>query len=164
MNKPSSIRRVCALVVLTAALVGLAGAAPSRAEDVQVTIVAITASDRNQNVNPKLKEIASEVKKRDASLTGYKLERTTSKAVNVGQKESFALVDGATADITVLQKDDSRQRVRLALKAPLVGEITYSTCYDKFFPVVTRYLTTNDRERLIVAVMVKPVAKEKDKK
>jgi hypothetical protein len=156
------MRRPPTLTLLAVCGATLAGA--GRAEDVQVTIVAIKASDRNQDIHPKLEEIAREVKKRDASLTGYKLERTTSKGVNVGQKESFALVDGATADITVLQKDDSKQRVRLALKAPLVGEITYSTCYDKFFPIVTRFLTTNDRERLIVAVMVKQPAKDKDKK
>jgi hypothetical protein len=164
MTPTPHFRRLASLLVLSAGLAGLAAAEPTRAEDVRVTIVAITASDRNQTVDPKLKDIAREVQKRDASLTGFKLDRTTRKAVNVGQKESFALVDAATADITVLQKDDSRQRVRLAVKLPLVGEFTYLTCYDKFFPVVTRYLTANDRERLIVAIMVKPVAKEKEKK
>jgi hypothetical protein len=72
--------------------------------------------------------------------------------------ENFPLVEDASADITVLQ--DDKQRVRLAVKAPLVGEITYQTCYDKFFPIVTRYLTTKDRERLIVAIMVTSATKD----
>ena len=46
-------------------------------------------------------------------------------------------------------------RVRLAVKAPLAGEITYTTCCSKFFPIMTRYLT-KDNERLIIAIMVKP--------
>ena len=73
-------------------------------------------------------------------------------------------MDDATTDITVLGKDDTGERVRLAVKAPLVGEITYLTCYGKFVPIVTRYLTKNDRERLIVAIMVKSMAKDKDKR
>jgi hypothetical protein len=153
-----------ALLVALAAVSAVTAGVGARADDVRVTIVAVAASDRHREVNPKLKEIAREVQKLEAALTGYKLERTTSKPVNVGQKESFALVDGETADITVLTKDDSRQRIRLEVKTPRVGAITYSTCYDKFFPIVTRYLTLNERERLIVAIMVQPAVKEKDKK
>src|SRR5690349_3973744 len=156
------LRRASAMLVLSAAFAGLAAAEPSRADDVRVTIVAVKASDRSHDVNAKLKELAREVQKRDPSLTGYSIAQTTCKAVNVGQKESFKLIgDDVTADITVLQKDDSRQRVRLAVKAPLVGEVTYLTSYDNFSPIATRYLTPNDRERLIVAIMVRPVAKEK---
>src|SRR5207253_2939842 len=115
-------------------------------DDVRVTIVAITASSQHQDVSPKLRDFAREVQKREPSLSGYRLGQTESRSLNFGQKESFRLVDDATTDITLLAKDDSRQRVRLAVKAPLVGEITYLTCYDKFFPIVTRYLTKNDRE------------------
>src|SRR5207237_4954667 len=111
-------------------------------DGLRVTIVAITASDKHRDVNPKLKQIAREVQKHDAALTGFRAGETICKQVGVGQKENFQLkVDEASADITVLQKDDSNQRIRLAVKAPLVGEITYSTCYDKFFPILTRYVT-----------------------
>jgi hypothetical protein len=44
-----------------------------------------------------------------------------------------------------------------------VGEITYSTICGKCFPIVTRF-QTKDRERLIVAVMVRPCNGAKDKK
>jgi len=134
---------------------------PAAGDGIRVTIVAITASDKHRDVDPKLKQLAREVQKQhDPALTGYKLGETVSKPVAVGQKENFKLVDDASADITVLQKDDSNQRIRLAVKAPLVGEITYSTCYDKFFPIITRYTTRADRERLIVAIMVRQTAKD----
>jgi hypothetical protein len=142
-------------------LVALAAGPRARADDVRVTVLAITATSQNQDVNPKLKEIAREVQKHEPSLTGFKLGQTTVKTLNVGQqKVSFDLVDGEKVDITVLAKDDSRQRVTLAFKPPLVGEITYSISYGKYFPLVTRYLTKNDKERLIVAIMVKPVTRE----
>jgi len=134
---------------------------PAANDAIRVTIVAITASDKHSNVDPRLKNLAREVRKQhDQALTGYKLGETVSKPVGVGQKENFKLVDEQSADITVLQKDDTNQRIRLAVKAPLVGEITYSTCYDKFFPILTRYTTRTDRERLIVAIMVRQPGKE----
>jgi len=159
--RPHFIRAALALLLTVAALATVSAGFPAQTDDVRVTILAITASSQHQDVNPKLRDFAREVKKYDSSLSGYRLGQMDSRALNVGQKESFKLVDDATADITVLGKDDNGQRVRLAVKAPLIGEITYLTCYDKFFPIITRYLTKNDRERLIVAIMVKSVAKEK---
>ena len=154
-----------ALLVALGAVSAVTAGVGGRADDVRVTIVSITASDRHNVVDPKLKEVAREVQKHEPQLTGFKLGPVICMPVNVGpNKESFPLVDEEKADITVLGKDDTRQRIRLAVKTPRVGEITYWTCYDKFFPIVTRYLTLNERERLIVAVMVAPTAKEKDKK
>lgn len=141
------------------AAVFLGWAATAWADDVRVTVVAIAASDRNTNVDPKLAEVAREVKKHDSSLSGFRIANTAVKEFNVGQKQSFPLADDAKVDITITAKDDSKQRVKLAVKAPAVGEIVYQTGYDKFFPIVTRQLTTAG-ERLIVAIMVKPVTKE----
>jgi hypothetical protein len=148
------------LLALVGLLAASAGGAADPPDGLRVTIAAITASDRHTSVHPKLTEIAKAVQtvKETAALTGYRLERTTCKPVTVGRMENFPLVEDASADITVLQ--DDKQRVRLAVKAPLVGEITYQTCYDKFFPIVTRYLTTKDRERLIVAIMVTSATKD----
>ncbi|HTK77699.1 MAG TPA: hypothetical protein VL371_20705 [Gemmataceae bacterium] len=134
---------------------------PAANDAIRVTIVAITASDKHTNIDPRLKNLAREVRKQhDQALTGYKLGETVSKPVAVGQKENFKLVDDASADITVLQKDDTNQRIRLAVKLPFVGEITYSTCYEKFFPIITRYTTRTNQERLIVAIMVRQSGKD----
>jgi hypothetical protein len=153
-----------ALVAVFIPAVWLFADPPDRtaSDSVRVTIVAITASDKHQDVNPKLKELAKEVRKREqlGGLTGFRVERNNCKPVTVGQTEKFDLVDDQSVGVTVLQKDDSNQRVRLAVKPPFVGEITYSTVYDKFFPIVTRYLTAKDRERLIVAIMVRQAGKD----
>ena len=153
--------RIRALIAAIVALCLVAGTAPTvRAEDARVTIVTILASTTHQEINDKLKNLAAEVKKHDPSLTGFKLHDTAIKALNVGQKESFNLIADASADVTVLEKYEAKQRVKLLVKPPLVGEITYTIGYNKFFPIVTRFMSGNDR--LIIAIMVQP-PKDKDK-
>jgi hypothetical protein len=138
-----------------------------RAEDVKVTVVAILASDRHKTIDSKLTAIADEVRKRDQSLqsmTGWKIERTTVKSLSLDKKESFPLVGDVSAEITVLSKDDKDKKTKVLIKCPHFGEVTYSTVSDKFFPAVTRYQTEPNKERLIFAVMVKPLPpKDKDK-
>jgi len=148
-----------ALVAVFIPAVWLWADPPDRGDNIRVTIVPILASDKHRDVDPKLKEIAKEVQKRDAALTGFRLAPARAKPVAVGQKENFALVDDASADVTVLQKDDTQQRIRLAVKAPQVGEITYSTCYDKYFPILTR-IATKDGQRLVLAIMVRQAGKD----
>jgi hypothetical protein len=131
----------------------------ARADDAKVTIVAIMASANHQDVDPKLQQIAAEVKKHEQSLTGFKILNSQFKSVNVGQKEKFDLINDQSADVTVVAKHEDNKRIRLTVKPPTVGEITYSICYDKFFPIVTRYMSAN--ERLIIAIMVQP-PKDKD--
>jgi len=153
------------MVGLAAVLGGLpTAAAAARAEERSITVVAVLATDRNNVIDPKVQGIAEEVKKLEPTLTGFRLVRTTNKPVAVGRKESFPLVDAEMLAVQLLQIDppkekDKDERVRLAVKAPLTGEITYSTCCGKFFPILTRYLTKHN-DRLIVAVMVRPAAKK----
>jgi hypothetical protein len=138
-----------------AAGVFLVGAHPrARADDARITVVTILASSNNQDVHPKLAQIASEVKKHEQTLTGFKLLNSQFKDVTVGQKEKFDLLNDVSADVTVLEKDEANKRIRMAVKPPTIGEISYSICYDKFFPIVTRYVSAN--ERLIIAIMVQP--------
>lgn len=127
-----------------------------RAQDVRVTVVAIMATDKNDHVDPKLKDVAKEVRKQEHSLTGFRIGPTISKEINVGQKEAISLFEekGFAADVKLLAKDDTKKRATLEVKPPLVGAITYSTTYNKFFPIVTRAIV--DGERLIIAIMVKP--------
>lgn len=150
---------------LAAALLGLPAAGRvTLAEERNVTVVAVLATDQNAVIDPKVQGIAEEVKKLEPGLTGFRLVRTTNKPVGVGRKESFPLVDAEMLAVQLLQieppkEKDKDERVRLAVKAPLTGEITYTTCCSKYFPILTRYLT-KENERLIVAVMVKPSAKK----
>jgi hypothetical protein len=131
------------------------------AEEVRVVVVEILASDRHANVDKDLKCIAEEVQKKEPTLTGFRQGRMTCKAVTVGAAEKFPLAEGQSATVTVQHGADKNNRVGLKVKPPLIGEITYTTCCGKYFPIVTRY-QTKEGERLIVAIMVKP-CKDKEK-
>lgn len=145
--RPFILAPIAALVVLTCS------GGHAAAQDVRVTVVAILASDRHQNVDSKLQALAAEIKKRDDRLTGFKIDRTTSKPLAIGQKDTFQLISDLTADVTLVQRDEKDNKVRLTVKAPHVGEITYSTSYGKYFPIMTRYQTEKEKEWLILAVM-----------
>jgi hypothetical protein len=129
------------------------------AQDVRVTVVTILASDRNQASDSKLTDVAREIQKREPTLTYCRIGRTGHRDINVGQKEAIKLFDDQdySTDVKLLAKNDSKKRATIEIKPPMVGAISYETCYDKFFPIVTRAVVNG--ERLIIAVMVKPAEK-----
>ncbi|HEX4591619.1 MAG TPA: hypothetical protein VH120_16905 [Gemmataceae bacterium] len=130
-----------------------------QAQDVRVTVVTVLATDKNTDVDPKLKDLKREVMSREPTLTGYRIGKTGHRDINVGQKQAIKLFDDKdySTDVTLVAKDDTRKRVTIEVKAPLVGAIRYDTVYDKFFPIVTPAVV--DGERLIIAYMVKPAGK-----
>ena len=129
----------------------------ARADDskIQVIVVAILATDKNTKIDEKLKEIAKEIQKKEPTLTGFAVERCTCKPVKIGEKEEFPLVDEKIVVVILAEKNEKDNKVSLTIKPPTLGDITYTCCCGKYFPVVTRYVT-KDNERLIIAVMVKP--------
>jgi len=147
------------LLWLLAICSGLMGAAPpGRAEEIRVTVAVILANDRNDGVDCDLKCIAERVQKLHPHLTGFRLEQITLKSLPVGKSEKFALVDDKVATVLVRHAADNQNRIGLTVKAPLQGEIQYTTCCGKFFPIATRYLT-KDKELLIIAIRVQPCKK-----
>jgi hypothetical protein len=147
-------RSSLALLGVAAGLLALAS--PARAaEEVRVTVVAILATDRNQVVDDRLKDIAEEVRKKHPWLTGFRLAIMTCKPMVVGAKDTFELVEGQEATVQVKHGADKNDMVCLKLKVPRLGEITYGTVCGKFFPVMTRY-QTKDKEHLFIAVAVQP--------
>jgi len=148
------LARQTRLWLIGVAVLGGLGADPLRAQERSVTVVAILATDKNATIEAKVKPIAEEVKKLEPALTGFRLVRTTSKTLTLGKKDQFPLVDDETASV-LLQDAMANNRIRVTVKAPKQGEITYDCCCSKFFPIMTRY-QTKDGERLILAIMVKP--------
>jgi hypothetical protein len=128
------------------------------AKEVKVTVAVILATERNKEVARELKCIAQEVQKLYPHLTGFRLEQITRKSLPVGQSEKFKLIDDKVAIVQVRHAADSKNRVGLTVKAPLQGEIQYTTCCGKFLPIVTRYETKHG-DRLIIAVRVQPCKK-----
>jgi hypothetical protein len=122
-------------------------------EKVNVTLIVILATDKNQKVDPKLGAIAQAVKKLDTSLTGFRLGTTTCETMTVGTKKKFPLVEEQEALVEAKHCDADPKRVCLKVKVPAMGSITYTSCCGKFFPFLTGY-RTKARERVIIAVMV----------
>jgi len=137
----------------------LLGAGPcGPAEEVKITVAVILATDRNMVVDRDVKCVAEAVQKNYPNLTGFRLEKIAWESLAVGTSKKFALVDDEVATVLVRHGADSKNRVGLTMKAPLQGEIQYTTCCGKFFPIVTRY-QTKDRDVLILAIRVQPCKK-----
>ena len=136
---------------------GLPAAASSDDAKVRVSVVAILATDQNDHIDPKLESIAREVQKLDPKLTGFRIAKTTCKAVAVGGQDAFDLGGDQALHVAVEQKGDEEGRFQLKITPPLMGDITYTTTCGKFFPVITPF-RTKDGELLIVAVRIQPCA------
>ncbi|HWG47421.1 MAG TPA: hypothetical protein VN688_31950 [Gemmataceae bacterium] len=137
----------------------LPAAAPRREaeekETVQVSVVAILATERDNKIDPKLACIAREVQKTHKKLTGFQMAKMTRKPLTIGVKETFELVGEQKAAVTVQQGADEKNRIQVKVAPPQMGEITYGTCCGKFLPIVTPFRTKNN-DLLILAVRVQP--------
>ncbi len=148
------------LLLLPALLGSMACCYFQDGDPVRVTVVAILATEADATVDPKLLCIAREIQKKQPRLTGFELGRINCRPVTVGVKESFDLDGEQKATVTVLQSTDKDERVHLKVKAPLTGEITYISTCGKFFPIITRHRTKDDK-LLILAIRVQPCPEEK---
>jgi hypothetical protein len=136
----------------------LVSAAPPKAEEkqtVDVALVAILATDRNDKIDPKLTCIAKEVRKSYKELTGFRLATITRRSLTIGSKSLFEVTGAQKVGVTVQHGADEKNRVEVKVAPPGMGEITYDTCCGKFLPIVTE-VRTKDNELLIIAVCIKP--------
>jgi hypothetical protein len=122
---------------------------------IRVTVLVILASEKSDKIDPRVKCIAAEVRKRNPQLKGFQLGPMSQKSLAVDQVATFPLVEGQTAQVVVKKALCSKNKVELAVIPPCQGEIVYRTVCDKFLPIVTRCQTKN-QERLILAVRVQP--------
>jgi hypothetical protein len=129
-------------------------------ESVKVTVVVVLATDQDRVVDPKLVELARQVRKRDPKLTGFKLWTTEVKSIPIGESAAIPLVEKQELKVKVEAGKDEQGRVTLTLKAPELPEVGYACKCDKFFPIATPYRTAKG-EQLILAVMGKPAAAKK---
>jgi hypothetical protein len=133
-------------------------AVPSAAEaqNVRVSLVTILASDQHCDVDPRLACVAKAVQKHHPHLTGFRMGQTACKSLPVGSRESFCLGDdGCRAAVEITHGPDKDNWVGLKLKPPRMGEVTYEVVCGKYFPILTR-CQTPDKERILLAVMVRP--------
>lgn len=154
---PRTVKFCCGVLL---ALTMLAAAPPKEGErnnkdSVEVAVIAILATDRNEKIDPKLSCIAREVRKTHKDLTGFRLATLSRKSLTIGVKDSFEVKDAQKVGVTVLQGADKKNRVQVKVAPPGMGEITYDTCCGKFLPIVTEF-RTKDKELLIIAVCIRP--------
>lgn len=128
-------------------------------EPVQLMVLVILGTDQNNKVNDKLREIAPELQKKDRTLKGFSLYKTISPSMKLGESIEIELHDKAKATITLGPKTDDAGRITLTVKPPKLDEIQYACTCGKFFPILTNYYT-EDKKRLIIAVMAKPCKKK----
>jgi hypothetical protein len=147
------------LVAATFLVVPVLAAAPpkeAKKDTVDVAVIAILATNRNDKIDPKLACIARQVRKNHKELKGFQLATTARKSLNIGVKHVFEVLDGAQkVGVTVVHGADEKDRVQVKVAPPGMGEITYDTCCGKFLPIVTEF-RTKDKELLIIAVCIKP--------
>jgi len=124
-------------------------------EAVKVTVVVVLATDANKVVDPKLVELARQLRRRDPKLTGLRLVTTEVKSIPVGESATIPLVDKQELKVRVEAGKDANGRVSQTINAPDVPEFGYACKCGKFFPVVTGYQTAKG-EQLVIAVMGKP--------
>ena len=144
-------------LAFVALFAGLAQACPCHDENdpVKVTLVVILASEEGNTIDPRLKDIAAEVRKLNPNLKSFTLKHMENKSLKPGEKVSLKGVENKTVDLVIKHGADKDNRVSLAVVAPSMGEIEYQTVCGKFLPIVTRFQTKN-RERLILAIRVQP--------
>jgi hypothetical protein len=123
---------------------------------VDVAVIAILATSRNDKIDPKLSCIAREIHKTRKELTGFQLATIAHQSLTIGVKHVFEVLDGAQkVGVTVLHGADEKDRVQVKVAPPGMGEITYDTRCGKFLPIVTEF-HTKDKELLIIAVCIRP--------
>jgi hypothetical protein len=144
-------------LVIALGVAGRSRACPG--EEVQVTVVSILATEKNDKVDKKLTELAKRIQERRPKLTGFRIDSQCCESIAVGAAKEFEFVEKQKAIVTVRRAADENNQVKLKVELPCIGKVCYTTCCGKFFPMMTCYKTGKD-ECLIIAVMVRP-CKEK---
>jgi hypothetical protein len=146
---------------LVAAMLIAAGPAPvcPKDEPVKVMVLVILATDKNDTVHERLQEIAAEVRKKAPQLTGFDLHKTYNKSLKLGESANLELIGAAKLQVSIDQQTDEEGRMTVRLKPPMLDEITYACTCGKFVPIITNHYT-EEKQRLIIAVMAKPCKKK----
>ena len=142
----------------------LAAAAAGRAEEtVQVTVVAILASDKDTFVDKRLADFAKEVQKKNPKLTGFRVADSKVGRLALGVTAPFPLVDKEAVDVTANASKTDEGKITITIKPPKHDQITYNCVCNRYFSMATQYYT-KDKEQLFIAVTAKPCpAAEKEK-
>ncbi len=145
---------------LSLAALLLAAAAPAcpPADEIEVKVLAILASEHHNKVDKKLTEFAKQVQKKDPSLTGFKLDRTNEDTLKLGETKKFPLTGVEVVEVTVNKDRNEKGRIMLTIKPPKLSQITYECVCDKYFSIATEHYEGKgaDRAQLFIAIKASP--------
>ena len=155
--------RLIPTVVLLIA-VATATACPP-ADEIEVKVLGILASEHNDKVDAKLTEFARHVQKKQPALTGFKLDHTEEQTLKLGETKKFKTTGGQMVEVTVNKERNEKGRITLTIKPPKMGQITYECVCDKFFATATEHYEGKgkDRAQLFVAIKATPCGPPKKK-
>jgi hypothetical protein len=148
------------LGLVAVALGWLCLAPGARAENIQVTVLAIVATDRDTKIDHEVKCIAELVRKKHPSLTGFSLVRTTCKSIPVGGQDTFPLLPGQDATICITSGVGKDNKASLTVKGPGRDEMMCSVICGKCLPLKTTHVT-KDGGLLFLAILIRPCNKGK---
>ncbi|MBX9678971.1 MAG: hypothetical protein K2X38_09430 [Gemmataceae bacterium] len=136
------------LVLLAVPMVAAADAPKTK-----VAVIVVFASEDGDAPDPRLKNIADEVRKLNPNLKSFRIKSTTIRDLPENEKATFPLVDMKSVEITVKQAMDKEGKTTLAVAPPDQGEIVFRLAANKYLPIVTR-VQTERKERVILAIRV----------
>ena len=132
-------------------------------ETVKITVIAILASENHKEVDKRLSSFASEVQKKNPSLTGFRVAQSTTSTLKLGVTQTIPLADGQSVDVTANASQTEKGTITITIKPPKISQITYNCVCERYFSMATQHFT-KDKEQLFFAVTGKPCAgPEKDK-
>jgi hypothetical protein len=138
----------------------LAAAAPAcpPTDEIEVRVLSILASEQHKDVDKRLTEFAKQVRKKDPSLTGFKLDQTDQEPLKLGETKKFTLTGGQVVEVTVNKDRNEKGRITLTIKPPKLNQITYECVCDKYFSIATDYYEGKgkDRAQLFIAIKASP--------
>jgi hypothetical protein len=147
---------------LSLAALFLAAAAPAcpPADEIEVKVLSILASEHNKDVDKRLTEFAKQVQKKDPSLTGFRLDHSNQEPLKLGETKKFTLTGGQVVEVTVNKDRNEKGRITLTIKPPKLNQITYECVCDKYFSIGTDYYEGKgkDRSQLFIAIKASPCA------
>ena len=128
-------------------------------EKIKVTVVAVLASSEHNRIDKRLLDLVPELKKKDASWTGFEVERSCAESMKIGEQHEFTLVDDFKVTITLKGRTE-KGGVRVGLQSQSIEDFGYTCCCGKYFALDTQF-NTKEKKRLVVAIMVEPCSKKK---
>jgi hypothetical protein len=143
---------------LAALLFAAAAPACPPADEIEVKVLAILASEHHTEVDKRLTEFAKQVQKKDPSLTGFKIDRTDEDSLKLGETKKFALTGGQVVEVTVNKDRNEKGRITLTIKPPKLNQITYECVCGKYFSIATEHYEGKgkDRSQLFIAIKASP--------